>query len=136
MAEAGHNGGEAVAADRLRAFVQRIERLNEEKDALTLDIREVYAEAKGDGFDTKALRKIIAERKQDAADRQEMEAILDLYRGALEGLSDLPLGHAAIARAEASTKSVRHAARGLRAMARKDGGTVSIEVPGQEPVTL
>ena len=64
--------GEAVAADRLRAFVQRIERLEEEKAAMAADIREIYAEAKGDGFDTKVLRQVIKRRKQDTADLQSM----------------------------------------------------------------
>ena len=74
---------EAVAADRLRAFVQRIERLEEEKAALAADIREIYAEAKGDGFDTKVLRQVIKRRKQDAAEQQEMDALLELYLSAL-----------------------------------------------------
>ena len=74
---------EAVAADRLRAFVQRIERLEEEKAALAADIREIYAEAKGDGFDTKVLRQVIKRRKQDKADLDEQEALLELYLSAL-----------------------------------------------------
>lgn len=64
---------------QLRAFVERIERLNEEKKALTEDIKEVYAEAKGGGFDPKIIRKVIAIRKQDVGKRQEEEALLDLY---------------------------------------------------------
>jgi uncharacterized protein (UPF0335 family) len=72
-----------VAASQLRSFVERIERLEEEKKALADDIRDVYAEAKGNGFDTKVLRKVIALRKKDAAERQEEEAILDLYLHAL-----------------------------------------------------
>lgn len=71
------------AKEQLRAFVDRIERLNEERDALTSDIREVYSEAKGTGFDTKILRQIIRLRKLDKADWQEQEAILDLYLSAL-----------------------------------------------------
>ena len=74
---------EAVAADRLRAFVQRIERLEEEKAALAADIREIYAEAKGDGFDTKVLRQVIRRRKQDTAEMQEQDALLELYLSAL-----------------------------------------------------
>lgn len=85
-----------VAADRLRSLIERIERLEEEKAALTGDIREVYAEAKGAGFDTKIMRQIIRERRMDAADRQEQETILDLYRQALGMLADLPLGQAAL----------------------------------------
>jgi uncharacterized protein (UPF0335 family) len=72
-----------VAAQQLRAFVDRIERLEEEKKALADDLKEVYAEAKGNGFDTKILRKVIALRKRDLAERQEEETILDLYLQAL-----------------------------------------------------
>ena len=71
------------AAGQLKAFVERIEKLEEEKTALSADIREVYAEAKGTGFDTKVMREIIKLRKLDSADRQEQEAILDLYLSAL-----------------------------------------------------
>lgn len=74
---------DSVAADQLKAFVERIERLEEEKDGIAGDIREIYAEAKGTGFDTKALRRIIALRKKDRAERQEEEAILELYMQAL-----------------------------------------------------
>jgi uncharacterized protein (UPF0335 family) len=71
------------AKDHLKSFIERIERLEEEKGALTADIREVYAEAKGQGFDTKIMRQVVRLRKLDRADRQEQEAILDLYLGAL-----------------------------------------------------
>jgi uncharacterized protein (UPF0335 family) len=74
---------ESVAADQLKAFIERIERLEEEKASLAGDIREVYAEAKGNGFDTKAMRKIVALRKKDFAERREEEAMLDLYMQAL-----------------------------------------------------
>jgi uncharacterized protein (UPF0335 family) len=73
-----------VAADRLKSFVERIERLEEEKQALTADIREVYSEAKGAGFDVKILRQIIRLRKMDADDRSAMEAVLDVYKRALD----------------------------------------------------
>ncbi len=72
-----------VAAERLRALVERIERLEEEKAALTADIREVYGEAKSSGFDVKTLRQVVRLRKIDHADRQEQEALLDLYKRAL-----------------------------------------------------
>ena len=72
-----------VAGERLRSFVQRLERLEEEKAALTADIREVYNEAKGEGFDTKIMRQIVRLRKMETADRQEQEALLDLYKQAL-----------------------------------------------------
>lgn len=69
--------------DQLRAFVERIERLEEEKAATTADIREVYAEAKAMGFDVKTLRTVVRLRKQDATERQEQEAILATYMVAL-----------------------------------------------------
>jgi uncharacterized protein (UPF0335 family) len=73
-----------IAADRLRTIIERIERLEEEKAALAADIRDVYAEAKGAGFDVKVLRQIIRLRKLDNADRKEQEEILDLYMRALD----------------------------------------------------
>ncbi len=73
----------SVAADQLKSFIERIERLEEEKAGIASDIKDVYAEAKGTGFDTKALRKIIGLRKKDHAERQEEEAILELYMQAL-----------------------------------------------------
>lgn len=72
-----------IAGDRLRSFVERIERLEEEKAALAADIREVYSEAKGTGFDVKILRQIIRLRKMDVSDRQEQEDMLDIYKQAL-----------------------------------------------------
>lgn len=71
-----HNG-------QLKSYVERVERLNEEKANISEDIKEVFAEAKGNGYDVKVLRKLIAERKRDANERAEEEAILDLYRRAL-----------------------------------------------------
>ena len=72
-----------IAGDRLRSFIERVERLTEEKDALTADIREVYAEAKSNGFDTKVMRKIVSLRKMDRADREELELLEELYKRAL-----------------------------------------------------
>lgn len=72
-----------VAAQELQQFVERVERLEEEKKAISDDIRDVYAELKGRGFDTKAVRQIIKIRKQDHSERKEMEAILELYMSAL-----------------------------------------------------
>lgn len=72
-----------VAAGQLRAFIERIERLEEEKQTIADDIKEVFAEAKGTGFDTKAMRTIIRLRKKDQAEREEEEAMLDLYLAAL-----------------------------------------------------
>ena len=71
------------AKDQLKAFVERIERLEEEKKATSDDIRDVYAEAKGTGFDTKIMRQVVRLRKLDRADFQEREAVLDLYMTAL-----------------------------------------------------
>jgi len=79
------------AAGHLRSFIERIERLEEEKKSIGADIKEVFAEAKGAGFDTKIMRKVIALRKLDTAERQEMEAVLDLYKSAL-GMDGTPLG--------------------------------------------
>jgi uncharacterized protein (UPF0335 family) len=74
---------ESVAADQLKSFIERIERLEEEKAGIAGDIKDVYAEANGNGFDTKVMRKIIALRKRDRAELQEEEAILELYLQAL-----------------------------------------------------
>ncbi len=71
------------AKEHLKSFIERIERLEEEKAALAADIREVYSEAKGTGFDTKIMRQVVRLRKLDTADRQEQDAILDLYLSAL-----------------------------------------------------
>jgi uncharacterized protein (UPF0335 family) len=71
------------AKEHLKSFVERVERLEEERNALTADIREVYSEAKGQGFDTKIMRQVVSLRKLETADRQEQDAMLDLYLGAL-----------------------------------------------------
>ncbi len=89
-----------VAAAQLRSIIERIERLEEEKKALSDDIRDVFAEAKANGYDTKVLRQVIRLRKQDANERQEQEAILDLYMHALGmatdgGAEDEPMSRAA-----------------------------------------
>ncbi|WP_439497979.1 DUF2312 domain-containing protein [Bosea sp. (in: a-proteobacteria)] len=68
-----------VQGDQLKSIVERIERLEEEKKTIADDIKEVYAEAKGNGYDVKVLRKVIAIRKRDLNERKEEEAILDLY---------------------------------------------------------
>jgi uncharacterized protein (UPF0335 family) len=74
---------QGIAASQLKSIVERIERLEEEKKAIADDIKDVYGEAKGNGYDTKALRAIIRLRKQDANEREEQDAILDLYKAAL-----------------------------------------------------
>ena len=71
------------AVDQLRSIIERIERLEEEKKAISEDIKDVYAESKGNGFDVKALRTIIRRRKQDPNERQEEESILETYMQAL-----------------------------------------------------
>lgn len=72
-----------VAADQLRLFIERVERLEEEKKGIADDIRDVYAEAKGNGYDAKIMRQIVRLRKMQPHDRQEMEALLDTYKAAL-----------------------------------------------------
>jgi uncharacterized protein (UPF0335 family) len=72
-----------VASKQLKSFIERIERLEEEKKGIADDIRDVFAEAKGQGFDTKVMRQVIRLRKKDVAERQEEEALLDLYLHAL-----------------------------------------------------
>lgn len=86
--KAAKNSGEAkdvggVAGERLRSFIERIERLEEEKAHLAEDIKEVYAELKGVGFDAKTVRKVIALRKLDAEKRREADELLDLYKTAV-----------------------------------------------------
>jgi uncharacterized protein (UPF0335 family) len=78
MAEVG-----GIAADRLRSFLERVERLEDEKAALSADVREVYAEAKSAGFDTKIMRQVLKLRKMDLADRQEQAHLLELYKRAV-----------------------------------------------------
>ncbi len=79
MAEVG-----GIASEHLRSYIDRIERLEEEKAGLAADIREIYAEAKGNGFDAKTMRRIVSLRKLDRGERDEQEALLDLYRRALD----------------------------------------------------
>lgn len=95
----------AIQNERLTAFVQRIERLEEERAGISGDIKEVYAEAKSAGYDTKVVRILIRERKMDRADLQEQQALLEVYRNAVGQLSGTPL-------AEAAEPKVR---RGVRA---------------------
>lgn len=109
------SAADGVAADELRQFIERLERLEEEKAGILGDIREVFAEAKGRGFDTKAMRTILRIRKQDHSERQEQEAILELYMQALGMLADTPLGRAAVSREFAEAR-------------------ITISGPGIEPV--
>ena len=73
-----------IARERLKSFIERIENLEEEKSALTADIREIYSEAKGIGLDIRTLRQIVRLRKLDSSDRQQQEELLDLYKNALD----------------------------------------------------
>jgi len=82
-ARPAETGTEEINAGHLRAFIERIERLNEEKKALSEDIKDVYGEAKGNGFDVKIIRKIVSMRKQDRDKRREEEEILELYLAAI-----------------------------------------------------
>ena len=92
-AQIGHNSAVAqdepaarFSKDQLKAIIERIERLEEEKTAISDDIKDIYAEAKGNGYDVKALRTIVRLRKQDANERAEQETILDTYMHALNML--------------------------------------------------
>lgn len=80
MTEIGHN---SVSKDQLKSIIERVERLEEDKAAIATDIKEVFLEAKGNGYDTKALRAIVRYRKEDAQDRAEREAIFETYLNAL-----------------------------------------------------
>jgi uncharacterized protein (UPF0335 family) len=76
----------SAAQNQLKSVIERIERLEDDKAAVSSDLKEVYAEAKGNGFDTKILRKVVRLRKQDKAKRLEEEALIDLYLSAIGGL--------------------------------------------------
>ena len=84
--------------NQLQSIVERIERLEDERALLAADIKDIYAEAKGNGFDPKIIKKVVALRKKDAAQREEEEALLATYMSALGMLADLPLGEAALRR--------------------------------------
>jgi uncharacterized protein (UPF0335 family) len=87
----GHNTNE-----RLKQFIQRIERLEDEKKALSADINEVYSEAKSAGYDPKVMRQVVKIRKMDKADRQEQESLLDVYLVAVGDFVSTPLGQAGL----------------------------------------
>jgi len=84
-------GQSTIAREQLRALVERIERLEEEKKSIAEDIRDVYGEAKGNGYDVKVLREVIKLRKQESHERQEHEAVLDLYKHALGMIPSSPI---------------------------------------------
>jgi uncharacterized protein (UPF0335 family) len=83
MSTIGHNSGENLASDELLLFIERIEHLEEEKKGIADDIRDVYSEAKGQGYDTKTIRAIVRLRKMDKDARDEQEALLETYKVAL-----------------------------------------------------
>ena len=87
MAKGKTVGG--VAVDQLKSIIGRVEKLEEEKSGISADIRDVFAEAKGNGFDIKAIRTIIKMRKMDASEREEAETILDTYLNALGMLPEM-----------------------------------------------
>lgn len=80
MTQIGHN---SIAVDQLKSIISRVEKLTEEKDAISADIKDVFAESKGAGFDVKAIKAIIKIRKLDSSEREEQETILDTYMNAL-----------------------------------------------------
>lgn len=94
----GHNRQGGIAGEELRSLIERVERLEEEKAGIAADIRDIFAEAKGRGFDQKTMKAIIRLRKMDAAEREEYEALLDIYKAALGMLDGTPLGEAALRR--------------------------------------
>lgn len=125
---------QGLAADRLRSFVERIERLMEEKKALAEDISEVFKEAKGCGFDVKIIRQVIKDRALSRDELDEREHLLALYRKALGVLVDTPLGEASVRSAVKKlgkpvplTDAER--AKGGAAAFEKDGVRMSIHVP-------
>ena len=116
MTTTGHNSG-AVDAGHLQAFIERIERLEESKREIADDIKEVYAEAKGTGYDTKTMRAVIKLRALSVDERAEQEALLDIYKAALGMLDGTPLGEAAVAGVKSkSSFSGRAIADAARAM--------------------
>lgn len=108
-----------VAAGQLRSIVERIERLEEEKKALGDDIREVFAEAKANGYDGKTLRQVVKLRRMDESERDEQAALLDLYLSALGMLGDTPLGQAAV---EAEKQRLADAEREAKPLPKKKRG--------------
>ncbi|WP_208152993.1 DUF2312 domain-containing protein [Sinorhizobium medicae] len=114
-----------IARDQLRAFIERIERLEEEKKSIADDIKDVYGEAKSMGFDSKILRKVISIRKQDADERAEQEAILDTYLHAL-GMIQLDIFEEP--EAETSAKLVAQVASGLQTQAGRAALLTAVDI--------
>lgn len=98
MSEIGHNSINTATAQRLLSIIERIERLEEDRKALGEDVKDIYKEAKSAGFDAPTIRMLIKHRAEDAAKREEREALLETYLAALGQLADTPLGKAATER--------------------------------------
>jgi len=98
MSEIGHNSVNEIAAKRLLSIIERIERLEEERKALGEDVKDIFKEAKSAGYDVPTIRLLIKRRAEDAAKREEREALLEAYLAALGQLADTPLGNAAMGR--------------------------------------
>lgn len=97
MSDIGHNSTvNNIAAQRLLSIIERVERLEEERKALQADIKDIYTEAKSAGYDVPTIRLLIKRRAEDAAKREEREALLETYLAALGQLADTPLGQAAM----------------------------------------
>jgi uncharacterized protein (UPF0335 family) len=127
-----------IAGDRLRSLIERIERLEEEKRTLNADIKEVFAEAKGTGFDTKIMRQLIKLRRMDKDDLDEQEALLEIYKRALGMLADTPLGDAAVAEAVAHLResgvrvTVTGGALNDEIVRRMEGAGIPVERVGEK----
>lgn len=119
----GHNT-DGIAGEKLLSLIQRIERLEEDRTNIGADIREVYSEAKGIGFDPKIIRQLVNLRKMEASDRQEQEALLESYAAAIGMLVGTPLGDAAM-RTMRESPRIKSAVEGMLAPI-KDGGSMSI----------
>lgn len=98
MSDIGHNSINQATAQRLLSIIERIERLEEERKALAEDVKDIYREAKSAGYDVPTIRLLIKRRAEDAAKREEREALLETYLAALGQLADTPLGNAAMGR--------------------------------------
>lgn len=133
MTENGTLGGNAKA--QLLSFIERVERLEEEKKALADDIKDVFAEAKGSGFDVKALKAVLKRRAADAEKLAEHEAILETYMLALGMLADTPLGQSAMDRARKNSKKhMRESMKDSAAVAQEaaDLGMISQEAADEQ----
>jgi uncharacterized protein (UPF0335 family) len=142
MAKVGHNSkvqASTVAGDRLKSFVERVERLEEERKAITSDIRDIYAEAKGVGYDVKTVRWVVQERRLDASDRAERDTLRDVYQHALDTAVGLVRGGLSLreaGRITGASKSSIHRALAVPSVSQDaDGEITNIPAPhGSPPV--